>query len=287
MSWPGEASVAPDSRALSNDDGWRVISLSISGADLAHEIRAEVLAAADPAKAPGMKAYMKNDFVFAGVVAPDRRAAVRRVLGRHGLSGRLLVEEAWLVEAALTLWAGPEREVQYAAGDVLSVFERSVTVEFLTLVAEPMLATDSLTRGNWWDSVDHLVGCLLSPLGYRFDIGGEMRWWVAGTGSVAGVIDARPAGPFPPELGKIRAGILHQLGRKGSTDEPLLFELCSTRAPDREFFIAKAIGWALRDYSYTAPNAVEAFIKIETQLTPLARREGMKAIDRMKKLVDG
>lgn len=261
-------------------------SVPISGADLAHEIRGEILAAAEPAKAPAMKAYMKNDFVFAGVVAPERRAAVRRVLGRHGLTARLLVEEAWLVEAALRLWAGPEREVQYAAGDVLSVFERSVTAEFLTLVAEPILATDSLTLGNWWDSVDHLVGCLLSPMGHRFEIGEEMRSWVVGKGSVAGVIDARPYGPFPPELAKIRAGILHQLGRKGSTDEPLLFELCSARAVDREFFIAKAIGWALRDYSYTAPNAVEAFIKRESRLMPLARREGMKAINRRKKLVD-
>jgi 3-methyladenine DNA glycosylase AlkD len=224
-----------------------------------------------------MRAYMKNDFVFLGVPAPVRRTALRTVLSAHGLSKRTAVPADWLTELSLSLAKGPHREEQYLAGDVLEVFSGSTRVEMLATIVEPVFETKNPTLGGWWDLVDHFVGCLVSPLGARCDIAPMMRSWVLGSGVR---IDQRPSGPFPAELSKVRIAILSQLGRHGSTDEALLFDICAHRAPDREFFVAKAIGWALRDYSYTAPLSVARFADDHPELTTLARREGLKAINR-------
>ena len=74
--------------------------------------------------------------------------------------------------------------------------------------------------------------------------------------------------------------MIHQLVLKEKVDPVKLFKLCERRQSDTEFFIAKAVGWALRDYSYIAPRAVKEFIRKHPDLTSLAKREGMKAINR-------
>jgi DNA alkylation repair enzyme len=224
-----------------------------------------------------MRAYMKNDFVFLGVPAPLRRTALRSVLTSFNLSKRTDVPLVWLTDLSLRLAQGPHREEQYLAGDVLDVFSRSTVLDMLETIVNPVFETSDPTLGGWWDLVDHFVGCLVSPLGARFDIAPTMRTWVRGSGVP---IDDRPVGPFRGELSKVRIAILSQLGRHASTDEALLFELCAHRACDREFFVAKAIGWALRDYSYTAPSSVMRFVDEHPELTALARREGLKAINR-------
>jgi 3-methyladenine DNA glycosylase AlkD len=245
--------------------------------DLVEALRVELAAVADPSKSEPMRAYMKNDFAFLGVPAPSRRTALRSVLSAHGLSKRTTVPADWLTEVSLSLAKGPHREQQYLAGDVLEVFSGSTAAEMLTTIVEPVFETKDPALGGWWDLVDHFVGCLVAPLGARFDIAPTMRSWVLGSGVS---IDQRPSGPFPAELSKVRIAILSQLGLDGSTDEGLLFELCAYRARDREFFVAKAIGWALRDYSYTAPLSVVRFVDNHPELTTLARREGLKAINR-------
>ena len=80
----------------------------------------------------------------------------------------------------------------------------------------------------------------------------------------------------------VRSAITHQLGFRNHTDTALLFELCSRRETDSEFFIAKAIGWALRDYSYTNAALVVGFVDSHPELQALSRREAMKAINRRK-----
>ncbi len=248
-------------------------------------LRADLVAALkaveDPSKRDAMRAYMKNDFVFLGVVAPARRTAMKEVLAASGLTRRTPVTTEWLTELSLSLWKGPEREIQYLAGDVLEFFAKSLTVDLLTTVVGPIFETTK-PNSNWWDSVDLLVGSAVSPIGRANDLSALMRSWVAGSGKP---IHKRADGSFSPELAKVRCAILHQLGRNGTTDEALLFELCAHRAADKEFFVAKAIGWALRDYSYTAPDAVEAFIKGHPELTPLAQREGLKAVLRRRSRV--
>lgn len=244
---------------------------------LVADLHAELASVADPSRREPMRAYMKNDFVFLGVPAPVRRTAMRKVLGAHGLSGRTVVSTDWLTELALSLAKGPWREVQYLSGDVLHVFSRSVIPEMLTTIIGPVFSTSDATLGGWWDLVDHYVGCLVVPLGSRFDISSTMRSWLHSSGRP---IHMRLEGPFSEDLAKVRIAILSQLGRKAWTDEALLFEFCDHRAGDREFFVAKAIGWALRDYSYSAPVAVKRFVDSHPELTKLAAREALKAVKR-------
>jgi len=77
------------------------------------------------------------------------------------------------------------------------------------------------------------------------------------------------------ELWLTRTAILHQLRYKGATDAARLFRYCADRADHRDFFIRKAIGWALREYAYTDPAAVRKFVE-QTDLSGLSRREALK-----------
>ena len=249
-------------------------------ASLVADLAAELAGVADPSKSEPMRAYMKNDFVFLGVPAPVRRAALRTVFARHRLSARRSVPVDWLTELSHGLAKGPSREAQYLAGDVLVVFGRSVVPEMLTTIVDPVFSTTDATLGGWWDLVDHYVGCLVAPLGSRFDIAATMRLWLHGSGVP---IHRRAEGPFSAELAKVRIAILSQLGRKASTDETLLLEFCAHRGADREFFVAKAVGWALRDYSYAAPNSVRLFVTSHPELTKLAAGEALKAVNRQTK----
>jgi 3-methyladenine DNA glycosylase AlkD len=78
----------------------------------------------------------------------------------------------------------------------------------------------------------------------------------------------------------VRSALIHQLTLGNRTDAQLLFEFCEIQATEKEFFVSKGLGWALRSYSYVDPKAVKKFIKDHPELTPLAKREGLKAINR-------
>ena len=82
----------------------------------------------------------------------------------------------------------------------------------------------------------------------------------------------------------VRSALTHQLTLKAQTDTERLAELCSIRAEDGEFFIAKAVGWALRDYSHTDPSWVSKYVGSHPELSALARREATKVISRKASL---
>jgi len=197
-----------------------------------------------------MAAYMKGVAPFLGIKTPARRAAQRdawRTLARP--------TPADLAAAADLLWARPEREYQYAACDLLAWFvPRVCRAPFLTGCVERLIVTKS-----WWDTVDGLRSAAVGPLVAKHpELVGVVRGW--------------------SESGNrwlIRSAIIHQLARKATTDEALLFELCRRHGDDREFFVAKGIGWALREYAKTAPEAVRAFVAA-TALQPLSVREATK-----------
>jgi 3-methyladenine DNA glycosylase AlkD len=210
----------------------------------------------DPKRGAEMRAYMKDVAPFLGIGAPNRRAACKSACADLGTP-----TEQELAEAARALFAFDEREFHYTGIDLLGRFIRPkrspVDAGFLDTVEE-LARTKS-----WWDSVDALRGEAVTPLVVRNpDLVSEMRRWNT-----------------QDDIWLVRLSIIHQLGRKDETDAPLLFELCERRADDTEFFIAKAIGWALRDYSYTNPSAVETFVA-STKLQALSRREALKAIAR-------
>lgn len=205
---------------------------------------------ASPSEAPAMVAYMKHVAPFLGIKAPARRAAQRDAWAPHGRP-----DEADLAAAADALWALPEREYQYAASDLLGGFApRAVGPAFLEATVEPLLVTKP-----WWDTVDALGSAAVRPLLLRH----PARVAVVGRWSESG------------DRWLVRSAILHQLGREADTDRALLFALCRRHAADREFFVAKAIGWALRDLARRAPDEVRAFVAATT-LQPLSVREATK-----------
>lgn len=208
-------------------------------------VRAALLPLADPARAAGMAAYMKGRFPFLGVQTPNRRAAVKALI--RGFRGDP-------VAAAEALWQEAQREFQYVACDLLRAKAAQLRPEQL-----PHL--EALVRAkSWWDTVDGLaqtMGLLIlreRVLVTRMDqlIQSE-NFWLR------------------------RVALLHQLGWKRETDQERLFRYCLLCAPETEFFIRKAIGWALRQHARLEPEAVRAFLgQNQTRFSGLTLREAGK-----------
>jgi 3-methyladenine DNA glycosylase AlkD len=208
---------------------------------------------ADPGKAAPMQAYMKDHGTFLGIASPDRRAAQKRAW-----QGITKPTESELSQVVRQLWALDEREFQYAAIDLIAKFHKVCSGKFVTEVSYELITTKS-----WWDTVDGLQHAV-EPFVVRFpELRHLMRDWLESE-----------------NIWVARSAILHQLHQKRNTDASVLFEFCTARANDKEFFIAKAIGWALREYSYVDEEAVRAFIERTPQLQPLSKREGLKALNR-------
>ncbi len=206
---------------------------------------------ADPERAAPMAAYMKDRFAFSGVATGPRRAAVRdatRDLGPPP-DGDALVEMAQLC------WAVDQRELQYTAADALRRWVRVLEMPHLDDVEELIVAK------SWWDTVDILATRVVGPLVQAYpELLETMDRWIR-----------------DPNLWRRRTAILHQLGYKDRTDVERLFAYCSEREDEREFFIAKAIGWALREYAKTDPDAVWSFVdEHQERLAPLSVREATK-----------
>lgn len=218
-------------------------------AEAVERIVAALSAGRDAKRAAAMSAYMRGQFPFLGVQTSERRA-----LHRAALRGMPAPSEADLASFARALYALPEREYQYVAVDHLVLWVDRCGPGFLA-VAEELITTKS-----WWDTVDGLAAQVVGPLVLRFpELAPEMDRWIE---------DAN--------LWLRRSALLHQLKYKSRTDADRLFRYCELRSGDPDFFIRKAIGWALREYSKTDPAAVQAFIaRNETKLSGLSRREGM------------
>lgn len=207
--------------------------------------------AADPERAVPAAAYMRGAFPFLGIAAPDRRK-----LSREVLAGTARPDEADCRAIALRCWALPEREYQYFAVDYLRRHvEKSCSSGFLPT------ARHLITTRSWWDTVDPLAAHVVGPL-------------VAADPALPAVMDQWIE---DGDLWIVRTALLHQLARKTSTDADRLFGYCLRQAAHQDFFVRKAIGWALRAYAYTDPEAVYAFVvPARDRLAPLSVREALK-----------
>ncbi len=216
-------------------------------------IRAALPGAADPTLAPQMQAYMKSEMPYLGVRVPQVRKLVATQL--H-LYPPVTVDTLGL--AAATLWREARyREERYAATTLTGSRVARGRLDLLPLHRE-MIVT-----GAWWDHVDdvsHRIGELLA---------------------------AHPAAMRPvildwsrdPDVWLRRSSIICQLRRCGETDLELLTSVITPNMADREFFVRKAIGWALRDYAWTDPGWVLAFVdRHRGGLSPLSVREAIKNI---------
>lgn len=204
----------------------------------------------NPENARPMEKYMRNQFPFFGIKATERRLLVREFINTYGP-----LQTNQIPDIVTTLWNHPKRECQSAALDLLVRSKKRVSAEHMPLL-EWMILTKS-----WWDTVDVIApqccGLLFKNEPYLIDRYAEK--WIASD-----------------NFWLRRAAILFQLKYKNATDEQRLFRYILLSADSDQFFIQKAIGWALREYSKTAADAVEQFIKKHDELKPLSKREGMK-----------
>lgn len=217
--------------------------------------QAGLKALADPDKAGPMAAYLKTEMPFYGVNAGPRQALAKKLAKAHRPGGRRGYERA-----VRALWALPHREEKYLAIDLARAWHAFIEPATLPLYEQ------LVREGAWWDFIDpiasHLVGRALRrrPLA----VWPVLDQWID-----------------DPDMWIRRTAILSQLSSKSKTDETRLFDYCRRRAHEKEFFIRKAIGWALRQYSYQAPEAVRAFLLAERdRLSPLSFREGAKQLKR-------
>jgi 3-methyladenine DNA glycosylase AlkD len=222
---------------------------------LVDTVRRELAAAADPAKAPGMQAYMKSAMPFHGVQAPAQRRIFRAVLAGHPVGSFA----AWRA-TVLALWreAG-HREERYAA--VALACDRRYRAHRTSMAALP-LYRELVVTGAWWDLVDsvatHPVAELLAER--RAPMTRALRGWSRA-----------------PDRWLRRAAIICQVNAKAGTDLELLYACIEPNLAERDFFIRKAIGWALRAYARTDPDEVAGYVRAnQERLSPLSRREALR-----------
>ena len=208
---------------------------------------------ADPSKAPGMQAYMKTDMPFYGVQKAARARILRELIHRFPLSDRAGYETL-----VVELWQLPHREEKYLALGVARHFREYVVPEMLPLYRS------LIVEGAWWDLVDEVATHLICDLvvDYPDDVWPTVDTWID-----------------DDDLWLRRTAIICQVGAKENTDAARLFRFCDERAFEKDFFIRKAIGWALRQHARVDPDAVARFVREHRdQLSGLSYREATKHI---------
>jgi 3-methyladenine DNA glycosylase AlkD len=219
---------------------------------VAHKLQGTLEPHRDAERAPQMSAYMKNKFPFLGIATPLRRKLVKAAFQQTGA-----LKAPIDADLILALWAMPEREYHYAACDYLDWQCKRLGPDHLTLL-ERLIVSNS-----WWDAADSLRSSV-GELVLRFpDTVKTLDGWAA-----------------HKNMWLRRVAIIHQLGFKAQTDEARLFAYIEKNSADPEFFIRKAIGWALRDYSYVDPETVTKFVADHPDLSVLSKREALKALSR-------
>ena len=197
-----------------------------------------------------MEAYMKHKFEFFGIKSPDRKHLLKDVINQHkeevANNCRTLAKK---------LYKLPQREFHYCAMEIVDTFLKknylSEDIELIEIL---------ITKHSHWDTVDfiakHILGnyLILHPNKTEKvinDFSNSDNMWLN------------------------RSAILFQLGYKEHTNSEILFSECEKHSKSKAFFIQKAIGWALREYAKTNPDAVKQFVNTY-DLAPLSTREALK-----------
>ena len=222
-------------------------------ATVAREVRKALKPLSDPVRAAGAQAYMKNISPFLGLTSPERRAAVKPIFTAHTPS-----DSDELGKAARALMAMKEREYAYVASDLIAFHLKVANKTFLANHVEDLLTTKS-----WWDTVDSIGSAAVSPLTVKYPNKPLIERWIKS-----------------PDKWLVRAAIQHQRGRRTETDVDYVLELCARYADSREFFITKAVGWALRDIASFNKPAVRDYLKHYPQLDRVSVREAERGLNR-------
>lgn len=218
-------------------------------------LRCKFDASADPVKASGAKAYMRNVSEFYGISSPRRREIMAELKKETGFPNDAEID--LFVRYA---WEQPQREWQYAAMEMMAPLTRKGEFKLMD-TAEFMIITKS-----WWDTVDYIASNISGQLYQKNH----------------DKIESRIEGWLQTENHWLwRTALLFQLKYGHKTDQELLFGLCERLSGEQDFFIRKAIGWALRQYSKYQPAAVKKFVETHP-LSGLSRREALKVIERKR-----
>ena len=230
---------------------------------LIRDIRSALKAVGNAADAKGMQAYMKSEMLCYGVKKPARVAALTPVFDARPI-------ETWedLRDTTLELWRKAKfREERYAA---LDLTRRKEHRDHLVMKAMPMYE-EMIVSGAWWDYVDEIAA---------------QRVWKILESDEKKMAKLMRKWSKDDDMWKRRTSILCQLKRKDRIDTKLLVDCMEPSIASKEFFLRKAIGWALRAHSYVDPDWVIDYVeKNADRLSGLSKREGLKVL--LKKGVVG
>ena len=226
---------------------------------LIKQLRADLRAAADPSRAAGAQAYMKSTMPFLGLTVPVMRRITTEVSKRH-----VMGDVDTFRDSCLELWRKAKyRDERYAALEITGhrPYRGFQTPALLAMYEE------FIVDGAWWDYVDlvaiHRIGPLLRD--YRDEIEPVMRAWST-----------------DDDMWKRRTSIICQVGAKGDIDLGLLYDCIEPNMADTEFFIRKAIGWALRQHAWLNPGEIVRYVAAnEDRLSGLSKREALKNVGKV------
>ncbi|MGL2993734.1 DNA alkylation repair protein [Flavobacterium sp. TSSA_36] len=224
--------------------------------DFIEALEKEFMAQANTEQSIAMQAYMKNNFLFFGVPMPQRRAILKSVSAAHSDTIKANVRTL-----ALGLYEKPQREFHYCAIELL-IQNCSKTL----LVADLQWIEKLLLTHSWWDTVDTISKYLLGRYLAQFP---EQR-----TAVIEKFVNSS-------NVWLKRSAILFQLEYKNNTHFSILESVSESLKHSNEFFIQKAIGWALREYGKYEPILVQQFVW-NTHLKPLSQKEALKNIVKQK-----
>ena len=202
----------------------------------------------NPEQAAAMSAYMRDQFQFLGIQKPHRK----KLCNPYFKEAKKSEKVDW--NFINTCWESPYREAQYAAAEYLGLMEKILTPSDI-----PKIKKLAVTK-SWWDTVDNLdsiIGSILLSYPQQNEL--IIKW------------------STDQNIWLRRIAIDHQLLRKEKTDTALLETILVNNLGTDEFFINKAIGWSLREYSKTNPKWVTGFIKkYKDKMSSLSVREASK-----------
>ena len=220
-------------------------------------VRTALAASADPMKAPKMQAYMKSDMPYHGVSAPAQEKIYRAVFTEHPIKDA----DTWM-STVLTLWrTAAFREEKYAA---IALTGHRLYKGFQELTTLPMYE-EMIVTGAWWDYVDAIATNRIGKLllrSYPNEMKRTMLRWSKSD-----------------DLWKRRTSLICQVSFKADTDLGLLYACIEGNWDEKDFFIRKAIGWALRSYAWTDPEEISRYVAENGErLSGLSKREALKNI---------
>lgn len=224
---------------------------SVDTSDLIRSVQTDLASVADPAKAGPMAAYMKTDMPFYGVQKAGRTSILRR------LKREFAPHDIGEYHAAVSaVWELPHREEKYLALNYAGAFDEFINPDSMDLYER------IVTDGAWWDFVDETATRLVGRVLFkeRARTRATIRSWI-----------------LDDNMWLRRTSIICQLKHKVDTDTVLLGDACSANLADNEFFIRKAIGWALREHAKTDPVWVRDYVDAHRgSLSGLSYREATK-----------